>query len=125
MCRQIDRTGALQNVAIKSKIVNEEISGKCWFFNGQTEQAASKRVYMMTRTEPSVVSGRRFSMQTGSPMGTAQIIPFPVRGRLAQGNSDAGCTSNAAAMAIVYDAAFASSWYHEDALHDGPQGQKS
>lgn len=63
-------------------------------------------------------------MQTGSPMGTAQIIPFPVRGRSAQA-ADTGRASNAAAMAIVYDAAFASSWYHEDALHDVPQGQKS
>lgn len=64
-------------------------------------------------------------MQTGSPMGTAQIIPFPVRGRFAQAGGDTGRGASAAAMAIVYDAAFASSWYHEDALHDLPQGHKS
>ncbi len=64
-------------------------------------------------------------MQTGSPMGSAQIIPFPVRGRSAQGGIETGRSSSAAAMAIVYDAAFASSWYHEDALHEVPQGKQS
>lgn len=63
-------------------------------------------------------------MQTVSPMGSAQIIPFPVRGRFAEAGETAH-PPRAAAMAIVYDAAFASSWYHEDALHEAPQGRKS
>ncbi len=64
-------------------------------------------------------------MQTGSPMGSAQIIPFPVRGRASVGALDIAQASSARAAAFIYDAAFASSWYHEDAVVDDRQAPKS
>lgn len=64
-------------------------------------------------------------MQTGSPMGSAQIIPFPIRARGAAAGSDANRLAAATSIALIYDAGCASSWYHEEAVVDDRRGPKS
>lgn len=64
-------------------------------------------------------------MHAGSPTGSAQIIPFPGRNRAPQSAFEAGLATSEGRSKPIYDAAFASSWYHEDAVVDAQQLPKS
>ncbi len=62
------------------------------------------------------------SMALGSHTGSAEIIQFPIRFRSPATSFD---PKSADKSKIVYDAAYASSWYHEAAVEDALKGPKS
>lgn len=62
------------------------------------------------------------SMALGSHTGSAEIIQFPVRFRSPATNFDPKLSDKSK---IVYDAAYASSWYHEAAVEDASKAPKS
>ena len=57
--------------------------------------------------------------------GTAEIIPFPVRFRTPTPAFDAAVSVSDLKTTRIYDAGFASSWYHAAAVEDELRGPKS
>ncbi len=62
-------------------------------------------------------------MPVGSHTGSAEIIQFPVRFRSPSVAFDT--VKPADKSKKIYDAAYASSWYHEAAVEDALKGPKS